>query len=172
MYNSDLYDSDEFDLEELAFFKDDASDFEEVKVSQIPSVLPWQIFRPGQPPRPNMPAPPPTPPFQPNPPSNSQQPRTPPPSNAPQLPRGMVLPPQGSQEYNVQFDRFNKSNQRDRQFKSCLNRFTFVWLWSGRSFWFYPVNTRRWSVDGFIWYGNRWIFNSLNYNSIFFYRCF
>lgn len=165
MYNSDLNDSDDLEFEELELQNIEEVDSENIYLSQIPSILPWQILRPGQPVRPNPPAQ--TPPFY-----NNQPPRTPPPSSTPPLPRGMALPRPGTSEFNLQYDNFNATNNLDRQFRSCLNRFTFVWLWYGRSFWFYPINIRRWSVDGFIWYRNRWIYDSINLNSIFFYKCF
>jgi hypothetical protein len=173
MYNSDLNDSDNLEYEEVELLNTEEVDSENMLISQIPSILPWQILRPGQPALPNAPAPPSygqpprtTPSF------INQPPRTPPPSSTPQLPRGMALPNPGTSEFNLQYDNFNNSYNLDRQFRSCLNRFTFVWMWYGRSFWFYPINIRRRSVDGFIWYRNRWIFNSINLNSIFFYRCF
>lgn len=166
MYNSDLNDSENLEFEEELLNTKEVNS-ENMLISQIPSTLPWQILRPGQPTPPTYSQPPRT-----NPPSYGQPPKTPPPFNTPQLPRGMVLPAPGTSEFNLQYDNFNNSNNLDRQFRACLNRFTFVWLWYGRSFWFYPINIRRWSVDGFIWHRNRWIYNSINLNSIFFYRCF
>ncbi|WP_207708049.1 hypothetical protein [Candidatus Galacturonibacter soehngenii] len=99
-------------------------------------------------------------------------PNTPPPSNVPQLPRGVVMPLPETAQFNQQFGNINRSNNLQREIRRCLNRFTFIWLWNGRSFWFYPIFMNRWSVDGFVWRRNRWVFERVNINSIFFFRCF
>lgn len=103
---------------------------------------------------------------------NFQPPSTPPPSNAPVLPRDVVMPLPESAAFNQQRGNVNRTNQLSRGFRQCLNQFTFIWLWTGRSFWFYPVSINRWSADGFAWRGNRWVFERVNLNSIFFFRCF
>lgn len=60
-----------------------------------------------------------------------------------------------------------------RNFRGCLNRFTFVWLFNGSNFWFYPVAIRGTQfVEGFRWRRNRWEYDRININRILFFRCF
>ena len=126
--------------------------------------------RPGRPfpqdPReqPGRPFPPGTP--------DMQAPMSPPPNMTPRLPRGVIIPTQGTQEFNIQYGDYNRRQNRLRRFRFCLNRFTHIWLWNGSSFWFYPTSIRRNSVEGFIWSRGRWYFYRINLNSIFYFSCF
>jgi hypothetical protein len=56
--------------------------------------------------------------------------------------------------------------------RGCLNRFTFIWLVNGNSFWFYPTFVDRQFVTGFRWRRNRWEFDRINLRRILFHRCF
>ena len=141
---------------------------EDIYISQIPGIPSRQIRLPGFP---GLVAPP-TRPSQPQQPNYRQPPTTPPPYTTPQLPRGMALPSQDSREFNVQYGNFLRTNNFDRRLRNCLHRFTFIWTWYGRTFWFYPIFINPWSVEGFVWNRGRWIYNSIPLNSIFFYNCF
>ncbi|WP_143452677.1 hypothetical protein [Konateibacter massiliensis] len=105
-------------------------------------------------------------------PNNTRAPMSPPPFQEPPLPRGMAMPTPEAAKFNQQFGSPNRTNNMQREFRRCLNQFTFVWLWNGRSFWFYPISVSRWSAEGFVWRQNRWVFNRINLNTIFFFRCF
>ncbi|MBP1753926.1 MAG: hypothetical protein H6Q59_324 [Firmicutes bacterium] len=63
-------------------------------------------------------------------------------------------------------------NDRSREMRRCLNRFTYFWLFNGNDFWFYPTFVDRQIVQGFRWRRNRWEFDRINLNRIFFFRCF
>ncbi len=61
---------------------------------------------------------------------------------------------------------------RPGEIRRCINRFTFIWLFNGNSFWFYPTFVDRQFVMGFRWRRNRWEFERINLRRIFFFRCF
>lgn len=44
----------------------------------------------------------------------------------------------------------------------CLYQNTYVWLWNGESFWFYPTRVEYGEVSGFRWYGRFWTFYSMD----------
>lgn len=171
--------SENLEYEELELSNNDVAS-ENIYLSQRPVNPPGQFIRPSFPGLPGFPGliVPPTRPSQPQQPQQPQSPAfrqpptTPPPYTTPQLPRDMALPSQDSREFNVQYGNFMRTNNLGRQFRNCLNRFTFIWTWYGRSFWFYPIFVNPWSVEGFIWNRGRWIYNSIPLNSIFFYSCF
>ncbi|MGD7044503.1 hypothetical protein [Jeotgalibacillus proteolyticus] len=52
--------------------------------------------------------------------------------------------------------------------RPCLFRFTYVWLTSGASFWFYPVVLGNNSVGGFYWNSRqfRWMYIGLDTRNI------
>ncbi len=55
----------------------------------------------------------------------------------------------------------------------CQNRNTYIWLWNGRSFWFYPISVERHAIRGFRWSRRRgWVQDSVNLNDIRYYQCF
>ncbi len=138
-------------------------------------VFPGPPFQPGGPPQMGRPGAGRQPqPFTP-PGMGGQGPSSPPPNFTPQLP-GMEGQPLGGPGPAVQFggERGGRPGffRPPMDFRRCLNRFTFVWLFNGNSFWFYPVNIRRNSVEGFRWRRNRWEFERINVNRILFFRCF
>lgn len=61
---------------------------------------------------------------------------------------------------------------RPRDFYGCLNSFTYLWLINGNNFWFFPISIDRQFVIGFRWRRNRWEFDRINLNRIFFFSCF
>jgi hypothetical protein len=58
--------------------------------------------------------------------------------------------------------------------RRCLYRMTYVWLDSGRSFWFYPTSISRNSVDGYRWRPRqgRWVYFGINRDQIRSFRCY
>lgn len=40
----------------------------------------------------------------------------------------------------------------------CLYEYTYVWLWNGESFWFYPTRVEYGEVSGYRWNGVFWTF--------------
>nr|WP_199484549.1 hypothetical protein [Peribacillus glennii] len=57
--------------------------------------------------------------------------------------------------------------------RRCLYRFTYVWLRSGSSFWFYPTYIGRNSVAGYRWRQNqrRWVYFGIDTNQIRSFQC-
>lgn len=115
---------------------------------------------------------------------SSQQMRQPvgsPPNFTPSLPesergeeRGIYGGPSG-------FGPDGRSNQRDRGFdrggsqrnlRRCLNRFTFIWLVNGNSFWFYPIIISGQQVIGFRWQRGTWVYDRINMRRILFHQCY
>ena len=132
-------------------------------------------------------------PMPPEPPRMEGQPRTAPPNFTPQLPRmegrpggmpegrpggmpggrtdgrddGRLMTPQF--DFGTQYqDRF----VRERDLRRCLNRFIFIWLNNGNSFWFYPTSIGRQQIEGFRWRRGAWMFDRINIRRIIFFRCF
>ena len=58
-----------------------------------------------------------------------------------------------------------------REIRRCLNRFTFIWLRNGESFWFFPVFVSRDFVLGFRWGRRGWDFTQINLRRILFFQC-
>jgi hypothetical protein len=56
--------------------------------------------------------------------------------------------------------------------RRCLFRFTYIWLFNGNDFWFYPTFVDGQFVQGFRWRRNRWEFDRINLRRIFYFRCF
>ena len=97
----------------------------------------------------------------------SGQPPSAPPSFIPQLPREAgqdVRGPSGGPFIGFQ--------RPSRDFRSCMNRFTYIWLINGNNFWFYPVFASRNFIEGFRWRRNRWEYERINTNRILFHICF
>ena len=88
------------------------------------------------------------------------QPMSPPPNFTPQLPRMEAQPFAGQRGGD------------SRNIRRCMNQFTFIWLFNGNSFWFFPVNIRGAFIEGFRWRRNRWEFTRINRNRILFFLCF
>lgn len=40
----------------------------------------------------------------------------------------------------------------------CMFNYTYVWLWNGESFWFYPISVEYGAVAGYRWNGLAWFF--------------
>lgn len=40
----------------------------------------------------------------------------------------------------------------------CFFQYTYVWLWNGESFWFYPTRVEYGEVSGYQWNGTYWAF--------------
>lgn len=59
-----------------------------------------------------------------------------------------------------------------RDFRGCMNRFTYIWLINGNNFWFYPVFVGRNTIEGFRWRRNRWEYDRIFSNRILFHVCF
>jgi hypothetical protein len=59
-------------------------------------------------------------------------------------------------------------------FRRCLHRMTYVWLDSGRSFWFYPTSISRNSVDGYRWRQRqgRWVYFGIDRDQIRSFQCY
>jgi len=132
--------------------------------------------RPGPPDRPSppdRPGPPdrPSPPDRPRPPRDRRPPRISPPNIIPRLPNGLAIPLRGTWDYDIQYRDLNRRRDRLSQFVNCLNNFTFIWLWDGSTFWFYPTYIDWRSVEGFVWRNGNWYYTILDINNIFFFNC-
>jgi hypothetical protein len=114
-------------------------------------------------------------PFPPQTPGMEQPPRTAPPNFIPEGP-GMEGEPFGGPSRGAQYrggEPFRGGSRTNpREIRRCINRFTFIWLINGNSFWFYPTFVDRQFVFGFRWRRNRWEFDRINLRRIFFFRCF
>lgn len=96
-------------------------------------------------------------------------PTSPPPNFTPDMPRS------GGQPFSGDFDTEQFRGRGQEQFRDlrrCLNRFTFIWLINGNSFWFFPTSIRRQQVEGFRWRNGRWDFDRISLRRILFFRCF
>lgn len=57
--------------------------------------------------------------------------------------------------------------------RRCMFRNTFIWLWNGNAFWFFPMLVIGNQIIGFRWRGTRgWSYDVLNRNSIMFFQCY
>jgi len=102
-----------------------------------------------------------------------RQPMGPPPSFTPELPsseRQELLrePAQfGTESRGLGFPR-----RRPRDLRNCVNRFTFIWLVNGNSFWFFPIFVTREFVIGFRWSRGSWMPDRINVRRIFYHQCY
>jgi len=55
--------------------------------------------------------------------------------------------------------------------RSCLFRFTYVWL-GNDAFWFYPTFVGRNSIAGFRWSGFRWVYFGIDLSLIQSFQCY
>jgi hypothetical protein len=105
--------------------------------------------------------------------SPPSQPPSAPPSFTPQLPREegqqLLSEPTG---FSGSGGRIIDFRRQPRNFRSCLNRFTYIWLLNGNNFWFYPVFIGRNVIEGFRWRRNRWEYERISFNRILFHLCF
>lgn len=102
-----------------------------------------------------------------------RQPMGPPPNFTPELPsseRQELL--REPAEFGTQFRGSGNQRRRPRDLRNCVNRFTFIWLVNGNSFWFFPVFVTREFVIGFRWSRRSWVPDRLNVRRIFFHQCF
>lgn len=56
--------------------------------------------------------------------------------------------------------------------KLCMYRMTYIWLYNGASFWFYPTYVSGTSISGWRWRNYRWDFFSMNVNKISNFYCY
>lgn len=150
-----------------------------VPPGQRPPGPPGSSVPPGQrPPGPPGPSGPPgqRPPGSSGPPGQGRPgagPPSPPPTFTPQLPREeqqYLSEPQG---FRGPFGgRIIDLRRRPRDFRGCLNRFTYIWLINGSNFWFYPTFVGRNTIEGFRWRRNRWDYDRININRVLFHLCF
>lgn len=96
-----------------------------------------------------------------------------PPNYTPQLPREEEEQLQsGPSTFRAPYGgRIIDMRRRPRNFRGCMNRFTFIWLTNGNNFWFYPVSIGRNTIEGFRWRRNRWEYDRININRILFHVC-
>lgn len=128
-----------------------------------------QFFPGGIPQPPNFPG---TPPQQPGFPGVGEAPRSAPPSFTPEAPRMDQRRGESGEPSQFGGQRGGDFRTQPREFRRCINRFTFIWLINGNSFWFYPTFVSRDFVQGFRWRRNRWEFDRINLRRILFFRCF
>lgn len=125
----------------------------------------------------NVPPPPPGRPFEgPSQFMDQEPPRSAPPNFIPEAPRGEVRfaparagRPGGPGREEIEREEFRG---RRRELRRCVRRFTFIWLFTGDSFWFFPTEVGDTFVRGFRWRRNRWVFERIFIRRIFFFRCF
>lgn len=96
-----------------------------------------------------------------------------PPFGGGQMSAPTAPPPNFTPQMNtLQQQQFSRSGGVQR-IGQCLFRNTFIWLWNGNSFWFYPMFVFGNQIVGFRWRGRRgWVYDSLNRNSIMFFQCY
>jgi hypothetical protein len=111
------------------------------------------------------------------------QPEMAPPDFIPQLPNELRQPFFGTpnrlgtgQQYQNR-PGFNRDGQRQgsrrmRTISGCINRFTFLWLINGNSFWFYPVFVGDRQITGFRWSRGNWVYDRINIRRILYFQCF
>lgn len=54
----------------------------------------------------------------------------------------------------------------------CVNRFSYIWLSNGQSFWAYLVYVGRTSVSGWRYQGGRWVYFGLDLKEIKNFSCY
>lgn len=55
--------------------------------------------------------------------------------------------------------------------RGCLYRYTYIWLNTGSSFWFYPTYVGRDSIAGYRWRNFRWVYYGTDLRRIRSFRC-
>jgi hypothetical protein len=137
---------------QVSQYDESLTDEKDLSVEQV--IFPPN-FGPGT--RPTQPGPMPT---QPGP--MPAQPLAPPPNFIPALPQSTQEP-----------ESFRLGGQLGgNNIRFCLNRYTYMWLFNGNNFWFYPTFIGRNSVEGFRWRRNGWTYERINLRQIFFSLCF
>jgi hypothetical protein len=69
-------------------------------------------------------------------------------------------------------DRDRDNEYNPRQFRRCLNRYMYVWLRNGNSFWFYPIYIAGDTLIGYRWREFGWVYFTLNIRRISYYQCY
>jgi hypothetical protein len=106
------------------------------------------------------------------------QPLTAPPNFTPEMPRMERQPGMERRtgmpgmERRTEMGRRGEELVSSRDIRRCMNRFTFIWLFNGNSFWFFPTFVTRNTVEGFRWRRDRWVFDRISLRRIFTFRCF
>lgn len=95
-----------------------------------------------------------------------------PPTFTPQLPREEQQQLTGPSGFRGPFVGGINFRRVPRDFRGCMNRFTYIWLINGNNFWFYPVFVGRNTIEGFRWRRNRWEYDRIFTNRILFHLCF
>ncbi|MNV81673.1 hypothetical protein D3C71_1753520 [compost metagenome] len=72
-----------------------------------------------------------------------------PPSGSP----GQTLPPPPS---------YIPPTQGGSYLIDCLHSYTYVWLWNGDSFWYYPTRVEYGEVSGYRWSGQFWYYYGID----------
>ncbi|RFU71190.1 transporter [Peribacillus saganii] len=108
--------------------------------------------------------PPGQPPFQGGGPGSQQQGAGSPPSGPPPQFVPQMSTAQGAQVFAVD----------PGSMRGCLYRYTYVWLNTGNSFWFFPTFIGRNSVAGWRWRqrANRWVYFGIDTRQIRSFQCF
>ncbi len=106
----------------------------------------------------------------PPPPNMGGQPPSAPPRFTPEMPSMREQPFSGAPDSGAQF-RGGGQNQ-PRNYRRCLNRFTYIWLINGNNFWFYPTFVGWQQIEGFRWRNGRWDYDRINLRRILFLSCF
>jgi hypothetical protein len=110
-----------------------------------------------------------------------QQPGFPPPGGPPGFPGGSMPFPGGGQQGGAPTSpppTFVPQQSVSLQavdpgaIRGCLYRYTYVWLNTGRSFWFYPTYVGRTSVAGWRWRNYRWVYYGTDLRRIRSFQCF
>ncbi len=55
--------------------------------------------------------------------------------------------------------------------RTCIHRFTYVWLNDGRNFWAWIPSVSRWAIYGYRWTGNRWVYFEADVNDVDTFSC-
>ena len=129
---------------------------------------PMQPTPPTRPTQPMQPTPPrrPTPPMQPTPPKRPVPPMQPEPQIPPRMEGPKMAPPNFTPEFQQEM------MGRPMDIRRCLNRFVYIWLINGNSFWFFPIFVGRDQIIGFRWRRNGWMYDRINLRRIAGFRCF
>lgn len=101
------------------------------------------------------------------PPGQMRAPTGAPPNFTPELPRAereQLQTPFGGPQ--------GQRGHRPRDLRRCLNRFTYIWLVNGNSFWFFPVFQSGQQVIGFRWRRGSWVYDRISTRRILFHQCF
>lgn len=97
-------------------------------------------------------------------PGAGQMPMAPPPSFTPQMPS------------TVTQQQFRGPGQPGfpggRGIRRCLYRNTYIWLFNGNSFWFFPTFVVGNTVFGFRWRRSGWNYTTLNLNRVLYFQCY